>query len=107
MEIKIEDLEVGDEILIACQSHMKYLTIVRKPAIGKAVHWRTKVPLYKSVKCSSQQIVKTVSYVGYNSVKYTRDEKEWILTGEDHNIEMFVDLSYRTLWLVKRNGEKI
>ena len=32
--VKIEDLEVGDEIVISCQSYFKYLRILRKPGFG-------------------------------------------------------------------------
>ena len=105
MEIKIEDLEEGDEILIACQSHMKYLRIVRKPALGKSLHWKTQQPLYKAVKVSSNQTVNVVNYIGWNSVPYTRTEKKWLLIPENHNIEFFQNLSDKTIWLIKHKNE--
>jgi hypothetical protein len=103
--IEIEDLEVGDEIIISCQSYFKYLRILRKPAIGTKTHWVSGKPLYKSVKCSTRREEKNVTYTRYNGQSYTRTEKTWGFGPDNHNYEHYVDLSYRQIILVKKNEQ--
>ena len=98
-EVKIEDLEAGDEVLISCQSYFKYLILLRTPQIGKKLHWKRQTPLYKSVKCSTR--VDSVVHT-YNTRKWT--ENKYILTGKDHNKEVYVNLSYRQVLLIKKNS---
>jgi len=100
--IEVQDLEVGDEIMISCRSYFKYLKVLSKPVISKKkVHWHTKQPLYSNVMCSTRQdnISRTYTY-GINS--YVRVEKVWKLTSEDHNIKISQDFNNRQIWLVKR-----
>jgi hypothetical protein len=98
-EVEIKDLEAGDEILISCQSFFKYLILLRTPQTGKKLHWKTQGPMYKSVKCSTRvdSIVHT-----YNTRKWT--ENKYILTNKDHNKEVYIDLAYRQILLVKKNS---
>jgi len=102
--ITIEELEIGDEILISCQSFFKYLRVLAKPQINpKKLHWHTKQPLYGSVKCSTRQEEKIkYSYTDHNGNIINRLGKEWIVTPDDHNKRISVDLEYRQLWLVKK-----
>lgn len=103
--IELEDLRVGDEILIACQSHMKYLKVLDQPRLSATKkHWSTGQPLYKSVRCSTRQDVVATTYHTWNGTPYTRNHKEWKLTPEDHNIKISQDLSGRTIWLVRREN---
>lgn len=84
--VKVEDLEIGDEILLSCQGCFKYARVVRKPMVGKGTHWRTNTPMYKSVKCS-----------------LNRDENgAWKFTPDNHNFEQYLDLNYRDILLVRR-----
>jgi len=100
--ITIEELEVGDEIVIACQSHMKYLKVLAKPRLSKTkVKWNTNIPLYTNVRCSTKQDVITNTYT-WNGKSYTRTEKVWRVTPEDHNMTISQDLNDRGIWLVKR-----
>lgn len=102
-EIEVKDLEVGDEILISCQSYFKYLRIVKKPAIGANVHWRTKQPLYKAVKCSTRREDKVITYVHNNNTRsYTKTT--YIFTPEDHNHTSYVNLTDRQILLIKKNN---
>jgi hypothetical protein len=102
--IEIEDLEVGDEILISCQSFFKYLKVLVKPTLSKTkVHWRTAQPLYGNVRCSTRQdVAVTYAYTDPNGVVHNRTSKEWMVTAEDHNMKISIDLSGRPLWLVKK-----
>ncbi len=102
--ITIEELEVGDEIVIACQSYMKYLKVLEKPRLSKTrVHWNTTTPMYKNVKCSTRQDVVTNTYT-WNGKSYTNSQKTWRVTPEDHNITISQDLNDRGIWLVKREN---
>lgn len=101
--IEIQDLEPGDEILISCQSFFKYLKVLAKPTLSKTkVSWSTKTPLYSNVKCSTKQDIITKNYVGYSGKTYTRTEKKWILSPDDHNLRVSVDLNERQIWLIKK-----
>jgi len=100
--IEIQDLEVGDEILISCQSNFKYLRVLTPPTLSKTKkHWKTNQPMYKSFKCSTNQEVETTTHV-WNGKSYTRTHKEWGVTPEDHNTTLHVDLYGRQIWLVRR-----
>jgi len=103
--VEIEDLEVGDEIIISCQSYFKYLRILRKPALGTKTHWNTGKPLYKSVKCSTRRTEKDVIYTGWSGNQVVRKEKVWEFGPEDHNYTHYVNLLYRQIILVKRNEQ--
>jgi hypothetical protein len=100
--IQIQDLQVGDEIMISCQSYFKYLKVLTPPALSKTkTHWSTKQPMYANVRCSTRQDVITKTY-NWNGGSYTREEKNWIVTPEDHNMRISQDLNGRQIWLVKR-----
>ena len=99
--IEVKDLEVGDEILISCQSYFKYLRVLRKPALSTKTHWNTGAPLYKSVKCSTRREEKTITY-HHRGNPFTRTEKVWAFGPEDHNYNQYVDLEYRQIILVKK-----
>lgn len=91
MEVKIDELEVGDEILISSGSSLSYLRVLRKPAKNpKTTRW-------KSVRCSLRNDYVTRVY-GKQSYKVPMR----ICTGEGHNTQVYRDLSYKTIWLVRR-----
>lgn len=101
--IEVEDLQVGDEIMISCQSCFKYLRVVAPPQLGKGTVYRTNKPMYKNVRCTTRQDVVTIQYQGWNGGNgYTRDEKTWVITPDDHNLRVSQDLNHRQIWLVKR-----
>lgn len=101
--IEIQDLKVGDEIMISCQSFFKYLKVLTPPTLSKTkVHWSTKQPLYANVRCSARRDFITSNYTSYNGKIYTRTEKKWIVSPDNHNLKISQDLSGRQIWLVKR-----
>ena len=104
--VELEDLEIGDEIMISCQSCFKYLKVLVKPTLSKTrMHWRTNVPLYSNVRCSTRQDNRTVySYTDSVGAVHNRIEKTWIVTSEDHNKTISQDLCGRQIWLVKRTA---
>jgi hypothetical protein len=99
--IELKDLEVGDEIIISCQSYFKYLRILRKPALGIKLHWNTGAPMYKSVKCSTNRSEKQNTYT-FRGKSFTRTEKTWEFGSENHNYNHYVNLEFRQIILVKK-----
>jgi len=100
--VKIEDLDVGDEIVISCQSYFKYLKVLVKPSLGKKTHWSTGALLYKSVKCSTRRESISKSYSRYGQT-HTYLDNTWIVTPEDHNFTQYIDLAYRQILLVNKH----
>jgi hypothetical protein len=103
--VKIEELEVGDEIIISCQSYFKYLRILRKPAVGKKTHWNTGGALYKSVKCSTIRVTTQRSYTDAHGKTTSYDIHKWGWGPDDHNYNHYVDLEGRQIILVKQNND--
>jgi hypothetical protein len=101
--VKVEDLNVGDEIIISCQSCFKYLRILRKPMVSKKKHWRTGATIYKLVKCSIRRETKPYYYL-HNGVTHTREYKDWGFGPEDHNYEHYVNLNDRNIILVNKEN---
>ena len=101
--IEIQDLQVGDEIMISCQSFFKYLKVLTPPTLSKTkTHWNSKKPMHSNFKCTTRQDVFTSTYTGYNGVPYIRTEKKWIASPDGHNLRVSQDLNGRQIWLVKR-----
>ena len=105
--IEVQDLQVGDEIMISCQSYFKYLRVLTPPRLSKTrIHWHTKQPMYENVRCTTRQEQKLrYSYTDSNGNIVNRMEKTWIPTHEDHNLRVSQDLNHRQIWLVKRGTE--
>lgn len=98
MNVKVEDLKEGDEIIVSANSDLKYLRLLRNPQVRKgATHWHTGGPVYKSVKCSLRRDLITSSR-GYSW-------KRIICTPEEHNDTIYQDLNGRAIWLVKRKND--
>lgn len=102
--IEIDQLEVGDEVLISCQSYFKYLKILRKPVATGKTTWRSN-PRYKTVKCSTRRTERDYTYTGWNNRQITRTEIVWELTSDDHNFNQYVNFNDRQIILVKKNDD--
>jgi hypothetical protein len=102
--IEIQDLQVGDEIMISCQSYFKYLKVLTPPTMSKTkTSWRTKQPLHANFRCTTRQdVVTTYSYTDSKGVVHNRVSKTWIPSADGHNLRVSVDLNERQIWLVKR-----
>lgn len=105
--IEIQDLQVGDEIMISCQSYFKYLRVLTPPTLSKTkTHWSTKKPMYANFRCTTrQEQVVRYTYTDRNGNIVNRMEKTWIPTAEDHNLRVSQDLNGRQILLVKRGTE--
>jgi hypothetical protein len=102
--IEIQDLQVGDEIMISCQSCFKYLKVLTPPTLSKTKKiWRTQQPAYTNFKCTTrQEEVVRYSYTNSQGQVINRMAKEWIVSPDGHNLRVSQDLNYRQIWLVKR-----
>jgi hypothetical protein len=103
--VEIQELEVGDEVVISCQSYFKYLRILRKPTVSTKTHWKTGVPIYKSVKCSTLRISTPRQYTDYQGNVVTYNKHTWGWGPDNHNYNQYVDLEYRQIILVKKNND--
>lgn len=101
MVIEIKDLRVGDEIIVPSQSRLKYLKILRTPQLGTKLHYKTKSPLYKAIKCSGNKETQQNTHI-WNGKPYITKTVVWKCTPEEHNVETFENLNYKTFWLVNR-----
>ena len=79
--IKIEDLNKGDEVLIACNADFRRVIVTRQPRINPKKQWGK----YSSIMCD---ILNEHDLTDYN-VKRT----------------MYQDLNYRQIWLLKKANE--
>ena len=106
--IKIEDLEIGDEILTLTQQP-KYLKVVEVPRKSKTIFkWRPLEDRYINVKCKvnvdiTQRQGQKWDNVLRQSVPYSYDIKKYKIEApeEDSPVEKF-DLNFKEIWLVKR-----
>lgn len=105
--VKIEELDVGDEIIISCQGYFKYLKILSTPKLKSGTNCITGDPLYKSVKCSTvretTQMGRKISKFNGN-IKYY-DVNKWGWGPDNHNFTQYIRLDYRQIILVKKNNE--
>jgi hypothetical protein len=83
MNIEIEDLQVGDEILICCQTSFKRLRLINKPSLNKDGYW-------KRVKCDIRNDNVGGEWVSYN------------FKNTDYNDTTYIDLRGRDIWLINR-----
>lgn len=97
MLINIEDVNIGDELLISVNSRIAYLKILRKPELSKTKNWRGQ-PKYKAVKASCR-IDEIVHQYG-NGRTYT--QRVQTPTDKDHNVIKNFNLNERALWLIKK-----
>ena len=97
--VKVEDLMVGDEIVIPHMSKFLYLKVMTQPKKRtKALRWGGGNDGYKAVKCSCK--VNSKTHVWANGYKTTEHEYEF--TGLEHNGTKYVDLNYKSIMLIKR-----
>lgn len=85
MIIGIEDIKIGDEILVPCQVDFKRLKVERLPSKNKDGGW-------KKVKCAvrNDSIGSPGYWATYNCLS------------DDYNDSIYMDLHYRRIWLIKR-----
>jgi hypothetical protein len=87
MDITIDQLQVGDEIIICCQTTFKRLRVQKLPIKDKEGHWR--------------RVVCDIRDEG-------KDKPGWGVAynykNPDYNSTYRVHLHYRDMWLINRNS---
>jgi hypothetical protein len=107
MEVKVQDLEVGDIVLLLGQVS-KCVRIITKPILGATKQWRPNDPWYKSmnvqVNMAMQAVIRTRwDYKTKAYIPYSFTEKVFILdTPPVDAPKLRVDLNYNRMWLVER-----
>jgi hypothetical protein len=107
MEIKIEDLKIGDEILL-CGQNTKYLKVLELPRLDESKSWTPTVPRYKAIKCQSN--VESVPYNSYDwssgsrtpIIKYAKKYK--LEPPYDTSPVARFDMNGNKIWLIHRSG---
>jgi hypothetical protein len=89
MLVKLEELEIGDEILIPCQVDFKRLKLLKKPVLRPA-GWNE--GSYKAVQCEIYNINKDKRAGNWNA--YSPEDK--------YNDKVSIDLNCRHIWLIKK-----
>ena len=92
--IKVDELEIGDEIIISSYSNLKYLKVVKLPKL-KTSRWGD---YYTNVKCSIKQ-KHCVSKWGKN-ININIFEQDVA----QHNSIIYQDLNNKDILLVKREN---
>lgn len=111
--INIEDIQVGDEIIISGNSKLKYLKVLRAPvwknnngcwgfttnSEGVRIY-QGNIPVYKSLRCSTRQDTK--KYKTLTGTEY--EHKEYIYEPDvsKHNVKINVDLYGKDIILAYR-----
>ena len=91
--IKVDELEIGDEIIISSYSNLKYLKIIKLPKL-KTNSWRD---YYTNVKCSlSKKRMKNGNFE-WNVSIFEPDVTQ-------HNSVIYQNLNNRDILLVKREN---
>lgn len=106
MEITIEELKKGDEILVLGQAP-KYIKILEEPKLGTVKKY-FREPGYKTVRCriNIKEIIVTRNRWNTTARQYIPTplkEKTYILDSPEETDKVIrIDLNYKRLWLVKR-----
>lgn len=101
MEVQIEDLELGDEILVPSGSGFMYAILLKLPVKKPTPNWYIAgKTYYKTVKCSVR-VVENIRQYTSGTKSYTSKKKEYILSGEDHNATKYINFNEKRFWLIK------
>jgi hypothetical protein len=109
MEIKAEDLMVGDVVLILGQV-TKCIKITNKPILGESKAWAPNTPWFKSLNVSVNMKMASVvrtrwNYATKSYLPFTHTEKLYILDTPPVDAPVIrMDLNYKRFWLISRSA---
>ena len=119
IKVEIKDLQEGDEIIVASGSNLKYLKVLKNPALSdkkgwtKSVDdkgyfiWNQKAIRYKALLCSTKTEEVTYKFRGWQGAPDRfKTYKSYIFEPdvEKHNKRVSIDLNNSDILLVKRKG---
>ena len=96
--VKLKDLNVGDNIIVSSNAQLKFLTVLKKPTIGKPKSWRPNDINWTNVKCSTK-VVNIVTMYG----NYAKHTKTYVPTFEDHDVNIYANLNYKHILLIEKD----
>lgn len=106
MEITVDRLQEGDEVLIGLNGNLRYAKVLRTPKLAKTLNRWGEI-VYKTVLCSvnENKVNKTKTYLDGSGVtrSYTYTKVEQVLSPLDHNKKVYINMNDRKMWLVKRD----
>ena len=117
IKVEIKDLQEGDEIIVASGSNLKYLKVLKNPALSdkkgwmKSVNdegyfeWDINAAKYKALLCSNKVEEVTYKYRGWQGAPdIFKTYKSYIFEPdiEKHNKRVSIDLNNKDILLVKR-----
>ena len=104
--IKIEELEIGDEIIVPSNGHLRYYKVLRKPKMTSKTTKYSKGALinkWSGVRCSTNMITTEGKRTWRKPPHDVYNIYTYICTPDNHNTEKMVyTLQYSNMWLVKR-----
>jgi hypothetical protein len=109
MEVKVEDLLVGDVVLILSQVP-KCIKIVNKPIQGPSKQWAPNTPWFKSlnVKVNMKMDVVTRTRWDYKTktyIPFNHTEKVYVLDTPPVDAPIVrLDLNHKKFWLISRSA---
>jgi hypothetical protein len=86
--IQTSEIEIGDEIIISCQTELKYLKIVQIPRKAGSTRF----------KCSIKEMQRSSGNYNWSVYAFEQDVTQ-------HNKVIYQDLYRRHIFLVKRKTE--
>lgn len=99
MRIEVQDLRIGDEVIVSRFSDLRYLKVLGNPKPKKQQHQYRQIIQYSAIKCSTGVIPRTV--------QTTWNPNSPCATPEHHTEIIYVDFNYKDIWLVKREVEDV
>ena len=105
MKIEYEDLEAGDEIIVASGSNLRLLKVIEAPDVN-LTEWRRKIRCKADIEI--EKVIrkkwdhKTGNYTPYNSTRTV-----WKSCSDDYKKRKTVYVGGKDMWLVKRRGQLI
>lgn len=121
-KVTIEELQIGDEIIVASGSTIKYLKLLKTPVLSDKKGWEhgtdgqgyaicnRNSTWYKSTSCSACVEEKTYKYKGYGLGTPDRfvTRKDYVFETDvsKHNKRISIDLNQKDILLVKKGEPK-
>ncbi|MBC7088619.1 MAG: hypothetical protein H5T96_09190 [Tissierellales bacterium] len=106
MIVKVEDLKIGDKILVPGGSKLRTLIVVKEPVVSGSYNGHN---YYKSVRCTEyiDKETRQRTKYDYGTKSYKTVDVEYKIrkkTFDNHNTRISIDLSYKDIWLVEREN---
>lgn len=114
MLVKIEDLQIGDEIIISGNSKLKYLKVLKKPELSNKPLWGTVIDpktkqftwdktsnfKWKAVRCSIRQ--DEIPYKSRSGFDLIHKQYVFEQNVSKHNKKISIDLNGKDVFLVSK-----